>query len=80
MQAAEHETTTEIKRRLASHAFALAQLAEKIERGTEMAAFVAAVNIERYSRMLSLGLDSRQRDMIETLLLEERRKQERQIL
>jgi len=71
VQAAAQETATEIKRRLVSHAFALAQLAERIERGTQMAAFLSAANVERYGHMLLLGLDDRQRRMIETLLLEE---------
>jgi len=71
VQAAVQETATEIKRRLASHGFALAQLAEQIERGTQMAAVVSAANVERYGRMLLLGLDDRHRRMIETLLLEE---------
>ena len=74
LKAAEQETAVEIKRRLASHAFALAQLAEKMECGTQIAAFVTAANIERYNRMLQLGLDERQRQMIETLLLEEQKK------
>lgn len=38
----------------------------------QMAAFVTAANIARWSGMLLLGLDQRQRQMIETLLLEER--------
>ncbi len=46
VQAAAQETAIEIKRRLGSHAFALAQLAEQIERGTQMAALVTAANVE----------------------------------
>jgi hypothetical protein len=69
-QAAEKETTVEFKRRLASHALALAQLAEKIERDE----FVAQANIERYRRMLAQGLDAKRRRMIEALLQEERAK------
>jgi hypothetical protein len=42
-QAAERETTPEIKRRLASHALALAELAERIERD----AFATESQVER---------------------------------
>jgi rubrerythrin len=70
-QAAEEEATLEIKRRLASHALVLAQLAEKIERD----AFVTESNIERFRGMLARALDQTQRKMIETLLMEERQKQ-----
>jgi hypothetical protein len=80
VQAAAQETATEIKRRLASHAFALAQLAEQIERGTQRMAFVSAANVERYGRMLLLDLDDRQRHMIETLLLEEQSRPQRRSL
>jgi hypothetical protein len=76
VQVAAHETATEIKRRLASHAFALAQLAERIERGTQMATFATAANVERYRRMLLLGLDERERLVIEALLLEEQSRPE----
>jgi len=48
-QMAETETALEIRRRLASHALVLAQLAEKIERDE----FVTETNIERYRGLLA---------------------------
>lgn len=69
-QAAKKEATLEIKRRLASHALALAELAERIARDT----FVTEANIERYRRMLAQSLDEKRRKTIETLLREERKK------
>jgi hypothetical protein len=63
-QAVEKEATPEIKRMLASHAFALAQLAEKIERN-ELA---TKSNIEHYRRMLGQAPDAARRIIIERLL------------
>lgn len=68
--AAEQEPTLEIKRRLASHALALAELAEKVEREE----FVTEANIERYRHLLAQAVDEKQRKTIETLLMEEREK------
>ena len=70
-EAAKRESTWEIRRRLASHALALAELAEKIERDE----FVTQANIERYRRMLSQSLDEKRRKTNEALLREEREKQ-----
>lgn len=72
-QAAKREATAEIRRRLASHALALAELAEKIERDE----FVTAANIERYRQLLAQALDDTRRRTIEALLVEERKKQAR---
>ncbi len=69
-QAAEKETTLEIKRRLASHALALAQLAERIKRDK----FVTESNIERYRRMLTQVPDASQRITIEMALQAEEAK------
>ncbi|MGO8915493.1 MAG: hypothetical protein ACLQJR_06255 [Stellaceae bacterium] len=69
-QAAEKEATLEIKRRLASHALALAQLAERIKRDK----FVAESNVERYRRMLTQAPDAAQRSTIERLLQDEEAK------
>jgi hypothetical protein len=71
VQAAEKEATPEIKRRLASHALALAQLAENIERRERIEGFVSDANIKHYRHMIGGALDEKQREMIETLLKEE---------
>jgi rubrerythrin len=73
-QAAEKEITREIKRGLAGHAFALAQLAEQMERREPVAKFVTRANIEPYERMLAESSDETQRKLVETLLLEEQAK------
>jgi hypothetical protein len=61
------ETTLEIRRRLASHALAMAQLAERIERDE----FVTESSIERYRRMLAQAPDATQQIIVERLLQEE---------
>jgi hypothetical protein len=73
-QAAEKETTPEIGRRLASHALALIQLAEVIERRERLDEFVRDANINRYRGMKAGSLDQKQRKMIEPLMEEEQAK------
>jgi hypothetical protein len=73
-QAAETEATPEIGRRLASHALALTQLAEVIERRERLDKFVSDTNVNRYRRMMAGPLDGKQRKMIEPLLKEEQAK------
>jgi len=68
-EAADGETNSESKRKLAIRALALAELAEQIER---TGAFIARENIERYERMLATGdLDEKLRIIVETLLAEQ---------
>jgi hypothetical protein len=64
-QAAEDEAAPEIGRRLASHALALIQLAEVIERRERLDEFVRDANIKRYRRMMAGPLDEKQRKLIE---------------
>jgi hypothetical protein len=58
-QAAENEATPEIGRRLASHALALTQLAEVIERRERLDEFVSDTNANRYRRIMA-GLKEEQ--------------------
>jgi len=74
-QAAEKEAAVEIKRRLADHALALAQFAEKIDRGYLL---VIESSAERYQRMFTRALDPTRRMPIENLLREEEAKLEGQ--
>jgi hypothetical protein len=73
-QAAEKETTPEIGQRLASHALALTQLAEVIERRERLDEFVRDTNVNRYRRMMAGLLDEKQRNVIEPLLKGEQAK------
>ena len=69
-EAADREGNADMKRRLARHAFALAQGAEQLEREQ----FVIKANIERYEHMLTSALDDGPRKRIDALLGEERAK------
>jgi hypothetical protein len=69
--AAENEATPEIGRLLASHALALTQLAEVVERRERVDEFVRNANIERYQRMMAGLLDDKHRKMIQPLMEEE---------
>jgi hypothetical protein len=73
-EAAGNEATPEIGRLLASHALALTQLAEVIERRERVDEFVRNANIERYRRMMAGPLDEKHRKMIQPLMEEEQAK------
>lgn len=68
--AVRREPDPEMKRRLARHAFTLAQLAEHLERE----GFVISSNIDRYEHMLDGVLDDSRRKQVDILLNEERAK------
>jgi len=74
LEAASEETVPEIKRRLASHAFALSQLAERIERNRRMTEFITRANIEHYVGVLGAPLDEERRRTVQFLLNRERSK------
>ena len=76
LQAASEESVPEIKRRLASHAFALSQLAERIERSRRIGEFVTRANIEHYVGVLGAALDEDRRKTVQFLLNQERQKLE----
>lgn len=60
-----------LKRRLAAHALALAQVAEQIEREGPVDEFVRQANRERYKHLLAGALDERTRATVQSLLSEE---------
>lgn len=64
VQAAAAATAPEIKKRLAGYAFALAQLAEQIER-KRIDETVAQADLEYHRLMLSQGLDDIHRKLLE---------------
>ncbi len=72
-QAAENEPAPEIRRPLLSHAFALAQFAEHLERDERIADFVVHENIERYRRILAEAPET-DKPMVAALLSEEQMK------
>jgi hypothetical protein len=71
IQAVEKVTAIELRKRLAAHALTLAQVAEQLERGDLLSAFVHNANVERYERLLAGALDEETRAMVERLLAEE---------
>ena len=66
-RAAEDEATLEVKRLLASHAFALAQLAEAIERRQGIDDVVAIGNSSRCRHVMAWSLGAQQLTTIEPL-------------
>lgn len=71
IQAVEKATAIELKRQLAAHALTLAEVAEQLERGDPLNAFVQSANLERYAHLLAGALDERTRATVERLLAEE---------
>lgn len=72
-QAAQKEPAPEIRRRLLSHALALAQFAEHLERDERIADFVVHENIERYRRILA-DAPEKDKPTVAALLSEEQMK------